>query len=703
MAIPDLQSVVKQGDVMTFRWLMAMIFAIVEVNDDPLLLPNVTIGYMTPPPAMIFAIVEVNDDPLLLPNVTIGYMIYDTCFNAHKAVKATVSFIGSEIIPRQENICKPRAIIGSASSSFSSIIGRFLGPFSIPQISYAATCKCLSDKKEYPSFFRTIPSDAFQATAMARIVSHFHWVFLGALQDDYDYGKQGIAQFAKEVENKGHCLDFIETIPNNRILTKVSVIVVFSSERIFSPFVEELWKRNITGKIWIASEDWATFQPYTSQRLAHIFKGTIGFALRRSSIPGFYEFLVTLQPLTQFTDVSHMRDTYHTYIAIYALAHALHDLQQCVPGQGPWDNATCAVITIYEILNWQKNTEGDLDFKVVGIFDSSYPQENQLRIDSSEFVPSSLCSNSCQPGTRKATQIGKPLCCHDCIACPQVQFSNETDSQECFQCPKYFWPTEHRNACVLMAEEFLPLYDPVTITLLVLSLIGILLVSVVVAMMYTQRPLMNDENLKVNLLILVALGGSFGSALVFIGKPTDNVCRLRETFPCVMLSLAITCMLAKCTRIVQDCFGPVAVNSLKQKYVVAFCFTPQLVFSLVWALVSDPRVNYNTTARLGTIIIECTLTSPLWAICSLTYLIILAILCLCLASKAHSKDSSLTEGKFITYNMLFLFMVVVAFIPAYMSTQGKHTIISEMFAIIAVAFAFLCCSFVPKCYKIYKK
>ena len=41
-------------------------------------------------------------------------------------------------------------------------------------------------------------------------------------------------------------------------------------------------------------------------------------------------------------------------------------------------------------------------------------------------VPSSLCSNSCLPGTRKATQIGKPLCCHDCIACPQVQFSNET-------------------------------------------------------------------------------------------------------------------------------------------------------------------------------------------------------------------------------------------------------------------------------------
>ena len=141
---------------------------------------------------------------------------------------------------------------------------------------------------------------------------------------------------------------------------------------------------------------------------------------------------------------------------------------------------------------------------------------------------------------------------------------------------------------------------------------------------------------------------------------------------------------------------------MKQKYVVAFCFIPQLVFSLLWALVGDPRANYNTTAHLGTIIIECILTSPLWAFCSLAYLILLTTLCLVLASKAHKNDSSLNEGKFITYNMLFFFMVVIAFIPAYISTQGKHTIISEMFAIIALAFAFLGCSFVPKCYKIYK-
>ena len=41
---------------------------------------------------------------------------------------------------------------------------------------------------------------------------------------------------------------------------------------------------------------------------------------------------------------------------------------------------------VYEIVNWQKNKERALDFKVVGIFDSSYPQEQQLSFLSRDMV-----------------------------------------------------------------------------------------------------------------------------------------------------------------------------------------------------------------------------------------------------------------------------------------------------------------------------
>ncbi len=48
---------------------------------------------------------------------------------------------------------------------------------------------------------------------------------------------------------------------------------------------------------------------------------------------------------TAYTDVSELRASYNVYKAVYALAHALHDLMQCEEARGPFSGNRCADIT----------------------------------------------------------------------------------------------------------------------------------------------------------------------------------------------------------------------------------------------------------------------------------------------------------------------------------------------------------------------
>ncbi|CAL8347161.1 unnamed protein product [Arctogadus glacialis] len=103
--------------------------------------------------AMLFAIEEINNSTNLLPGIKLGYKIYDACGSTARAVRVALSLMnGNE--------------------------ATVIGPFHTPMVSYFATCACLSNKVQYPSFLRTIPSDYYQSRALAQMVKHFGWTWI---------------------------------------------------------------------------------------------------------------------------------------------------------------------------------------------------------------------------------------------------------------------------------------------------------------------------------------------------------------------------------------------------------------------------------------------------------------------------------------------------------------------------------------------
>ncbi|XP_075330716.1 extracellular calcium-sensing receptor-like [Odontesthes bonariensis] len=363
---------------------------------------------------MAYAIEEINKNSNLLPNVTLGYSIYDNCGALVIGFSGALSLVSGrdEQFLLQANcsgIPPVLGVVGDAYSTFSITMSNVLGLFKMPIVSYFSTCSCLSDRQRFPSFFRTIPSDAFQVRAMIQILKHFGWTWVGLLVSDDDYGLHVAQSFQSDlVTSGGGCLAYAEVLPWDsdpgelrRIvhLIKTStarVVMVFSHEIQLIQLLEEVMRQNVTGRQWISSEAWTSATVLQTPHFMPILSGTLGIAIRRGEITGLKDFLLQIRPgqndnyrnsmvrqfwehtfkckfdpadwmeyegaicsgkediesvETEFLDLSNLGPEYNVYKAVYALAYALDNMLQCEPGRGPFRGHSCA--TLQNMEPWQ--------------------------------------------------------------------------------------------------------------------------------------------------------------------------------------------------------------------------------------------------------------------------------------------------------------------------------------------------------------
>ncbi|XP_075715705.1 extracellular calcium-sensing receptor-like [Rhinoderma darwinii] len=398
--------------------------------------------------AMLFALEEINGHPHLLPNITLGFVAFDSCAALRKELEGTLWMLTGHNKPIPNYFCheKPSlaAVLGHAMSSSSILMAHILGLYRYPQISHFSTSSLLSDRVQFPSFFRTVPSDTFQSKGLAHLILHFNWKWVGLVALGSDYGYQGVQLVKKEILKAGACVAFTEYIVANSMdrnvphVTRVikastaKVVLVFSNDLYVALLVDEMIKQKVAGRIFVASEAWSTSPILGGEKYSMFLSGTFGFAFHSSTIPGFKEYLNNIHPnftvnsektlskifwektfgcrfinlmnvsqslvnatkmctgsedLTNvdnaFTDVSSLRGSWSIYTSVQVIAKSLHDMRTCLEA---FFDENGDLPAVYDIVNWQLEDNGTMKKVKVGSYDTAATDGNIFTINISAIM-----------------------------------------------------------------------------------------------------------------------------------------------------------------------------------------------------------------------------------------------------------------------------------------------------------------------------
>ncbi|XP_026578661.1 vomeronasal type-2 receptor 26-like [Pseudonaja textilis] len=655
---------------------------------------------------------EINRNPLILPNITLGYNVYDNHFNAEMNAEALLDLLsaGEANVPnykcgRQKNIL---ALLEGTDSDLSRHIATMVSIYKIPQM---------------------LPKEGIQYTGIVKMIQYFKWTSVALIAPESDNGETFMKTLRPLLAQNGICALFSQSLSgistNQYTLTidlyfkwkQVNVFIYYAETMLQSSyfygmaFIDEilhLSKISSLKKVWIVTAMgdltfnmwYQDFQQVHSMFTISIqakkwikddadqfFPSLLKFG--NKAFPcSFEKHAFSVKGWLRCRENEQMENLKQKEIEA-SLSLESHHIYNSV-----WGVAKALSVALISISKWRMPKEDGKSLEL-------------KRIKPWQSLPPSRCVESCRSGYFRESQEGKPICCYSCVPCAEGTFSSQEDADYCTKCPEDQHPNKERDKCFPKELTYLAFNDNLgtTLTSLASSLALITTLVLAIFIKYRETPIVKANNRDLSYILLTALLLSFLSAFLFIGRPNRATCLLRQTTFSIIFSVAVSSVLAKTITVVLAFLATKPGNRVRKwlgksltNSIILSSSSVQVVICSIWLVVSPPFPDSDMQSQSGKIVLQCNEGSLTMFYVALGYMGFLAAISFVVAFLARNLPGAFNEAKLITFSMLLFCSVWISFVPTYLSTKGKYMVAVQIFSILASSAGLLGCIFISKCY-----